>query len=72
MNEHGYEGSADELRVVEGRSEVGFDDALEAAVAKAVELGISKVGDEMVVLEQRVRIDNPKIGEYRIVVGPRP
>jgi hypothetical protein len=70
MNEQGYEGSADELRVVVGRSPVGFNDALKAAVATAVELEIAKVGDELVVLEQRVRIDNPKIGEYRVVVGP--
>jgi flavin-binding protein dodecin len=72
MGDDTYEGSAHDRPVVVGRSEVSFDDALKAAVAKAVELGFASVDDEVTVLEQSVKIANPKIGEYIITVRPEP
>jgi hypothetical protein len=70
MSEPTFEGEAEELSVVRGRSRVSLADAMEAAVALAVDKGIAAVGDEMLVLHQSVTIENPKIGEYRVVLTP--
>lgn len=69
MGEDTFEGGAEPQTVVVGTSEVSFDDALKAAVATAVEVGIASVGDELVVLRHTVKISNPKIGEYKVSVG---
>ena len=57
-------------RGVTGSSPVSIEAALHDAVLRAVEEGIAKVGDVLVVEEQSVTIDNPKIGEYKVSVRP--
>jgi flavin-binding protein dodecin len=69
MGEDTFEGHAHARTVVVGTSEVSFDDALKAAVAKAVDAEIAGIGDELVLLRQSVTISNPKIGEYKVEVG---
>jgi flavin-binding protein dodecin len=70
MSDETYSGEAEIVPVVRGTSRVSFRDAMEAAVALAVREGIAAVGEDMVVVQQRVTIENPKIGEYRVVLAP--
>jgi flavin-binding protein dodecin len=60
----------DDPRMVTGSSPVSIEAALHDAVLKAVDKGIASVGDILVIEHQSVRIDNPKIGEYRVAVRP--
>lgn len=70
MSQPTFQGEAEEFPVVRGKSRVSLEDAMEAAVALAVDRGVAAVGEEMLVVHQSVTIENPKIGEYRVVLAP--